>query len=98
MKDLIVIVMTVAFFALAVGYVALCNRIIGPDTFEGDTTDTGDAELGRCRHRRRRRRPARPGGGDRMIAFLQWQDALGLAIAALAVIYLIFVLIFPERF
>ncbi len=31
MKDLIVIVMTVAFFALAVGYVALCNRIIGPD-------------------------------------------------------------------
>jgi hypothetical protein len=46
MKDLIVIVMTVGFFALAVGYVALCNRIIGPDTFEGDTTDTGDAELG----------------------------------------------------
>ena len=33
-----------------------------------------------------------------MIAFLQWQDALGLAIAALAVVYLVVVLIFPERF
>ena len=44
MKDLIVIVMTVAFFALAVGYVALCNRIIGPDTFEGDTTDVGGTD------------------------------------------------------
>ena len=46
MKDLIVVIMTVGFFALAVGYVALCNRIIGPDTFEGDTTDTGDADIG----------------------------------------------------
>lgn len=33
-----------------------------------------------------------------MIAFLNWQDALGLVLAALAVVYLVFVLIFPERF
>jgi hypothetical protein len=42
MNDLIVIVMTVAFFGLAVGYVALCNRIIGPDDADPDITDTGD--------------------------------------------------------
>lgn len=30
------IVMTVAFFAVAVGYVALCNRIIGPDDLDDD--------------------------------------------------------------
>jgi len=44
MKDLIVIVMTLAFFAIAVGYVGLCNRIIGPD--EVDSTDATDADLG----------------------------------------------------
>ncbi|CAN5500184.1 hypothetical protein BH10ACT3_BH10ACT3_04660 [soil metagenome] len=33
-----------------------------------------------------------------MIAFLNWQDTLGLALAALAVVYLVLVLIFPERF
>jgi hypothetical protein len=46
MKDLIVIVMTIAFFALAVGYVALCNRIIGPDEVEPDTSGGTDADLG----------------------------------------------------
>jgi K+-transporting ATPase KdpF subunit len=33
-----------------------------------------------------------------VIAFLEWQDAVGLVLAVLAVIYLVFVLIFPERF
>jgi len=33
-----------------------------------------------------------------MIALLEWQDAVGLVIAVLAIGYLIFVLIFPERF
>ena len=33
-----------------------------------------------------------------MIAFLNWQDTLGLVLAALAVVYLILVLIFPEKF
>ena len=31
MKDLIVILMTFGFFGLCVAYVALCDRIIGPD-------------------------------------------------------------------
>lgn len=33
-----------------------------------------------------------------ILSFLQWQDAAGLVLAALAVVYLILVLIFPERF
>lgn len=33
-----------------------------------------------------------------MIAFLEWQDAAGLVLAVHAVIYLVVVLIFPERF
>ena len=31
-------------------------------------------------------------------ALLEWQDAAGLVLAALAVVYLVLVLIFPERF
>jgi len=31
-------------------------------------------------------------------AFLAWQDAVGLGLAALAVVYLVLVLIFPEKF
>ncbi len=49
MKDLIVIVMTLAFFAVSVGYVALCDRIIGPDDVEGVDGDGGsvdDADIG----------------------------------------------------
>ena len=32
MADLVFIVIVVAFFALCVGYVRLCDRIIGPDS------------------------------------------------------------------
>ena len=31
MRDVIVVVITVAFFALCVAYVRWCDRIIGPD-------------------------------------------------------------------
>ena len=31
MGDLVFILITVAFFALCVGYVRVCDRIIGPD-------------------------------------------------------------------
>lgn len=37
MKDVMVVVLTVAFFALAVGYVGLCDRIIGEDLGPGPT-------------------------------------------------------------
>lgn len=33
-----------------------------------------------------------------MMLAVEWQDAVGLVLAALAVVYLIVVLIFPERF
>lgn len=31
MKDVVVILMTLGFFAVCVAYVALCDRIVGPD-------------------------------------------------------------------
>lgn len=31
MNDLIVLVLTAAFFVVAVAYVGLCDRIVGPD-------------------------------------------------------------------
>jgi hypothetical protein len=45
--DLLFVVITVAFFALAVGYVRLCDRIIGPDPVGSEEqaepeTGTGD--------------------------------------------------------
>ena len=33
-----------------------------------------------------------------MFGFLQWQDATGLVLSVLAAFYLIFVLVFPEKF
>ena len=33
-----------------------------------------------------------------ILSFLEWQDALGLVLSVVAVIYLVIVLIFPERF
>jgi hypothetical protein len=42
MKDLIVIVTTLAFFALCVAYVRWCDRMIGPD----DVTASVEADEG----------------------------------------------------
>lgn len=36
MTDVIVLILTVAFFAIAVAYVGLCDRIIGPDPEPAD--------------------------------------------------------------
>ncbi|UDY34557.1 hypothetical protein [Dermatobacter hominis] len=40
MNDLIVLILTVVFFGVAVAYVGLCDRIIGPDPEPAD----GDAD------------------------------------------------------
>jgi hypothetical protein len=32
------------------------------------------------------------------VAFLQWQSVVGLVLAGLALVYLVLVLVFPERF
>jgi hypothetical protein len=42
-KDLIVIAMTLAFFGICVAYVALCNRIIGPDEPDDQSHDISQA-------------------------------------------------------
>lgn len=44
MDDLVVILMTLGFFALCLVYVALCDRIVGPDEQDepGDPGDRGD--------------------------------------------------------
>ena len=49
MADLVFILITVAFFALCVGYVRVCDRIIGPDPRVERTdevpAETADREL-----------------------------------------------------
>ena len=42
MGDLLFVVVTVAFFALAVAYVKGCERIVGPDT--GDLPDGAEED------------------------------------------------------
>lgn len=44
MADLLFILVTVAFFAVAAGFVSLCDRIIGPDSDHGDPHGIGEAE------------------------------------------------------
>ncbi len=46
MKDLIVVLMTVGFFAACVAYVALCDRIVGADGTEGDAGAPNGAATG----------------------------------------------------
>jgi hypothetical protein len=51
LADLVFVLIVVAFFALAAGYVALCDRIIGPDpdpdssASDDDTTTSGHRPL-----------------------------------------------------
>jgi hypothetical protein len=41
MADLLFVVITIAFFVLCVGYVHVCDRIIGPDPRLPDTEAEG---------------------------------------------------------
>jgi hypothetical protein len=43
MKDALMLLLIVAFFALCIAYVAWCDRIIGPDPAEPGVTGTADA-------------------------------------------------------
>jgi hypothetical protein len=38
-NDVLFVLITVAFFALCVGYVRVCDRIIGPDAPEASTAE-----------------------------------------------------------
>jgi hypothetical protein len=42
--DLLFIAIAVAFFAVCVGYVRLCDRIIGPDPAARDSGDPGTTD------------------------------------------------------
>lgn len=44
MPDLLYLVVTVAFFAAAAGFVTLCDRIIGPDGDHGSPQGAGEPE------------------------------------------------------
>jgi hypothetical protein len=41
MADVLYIVITVAFFAVAVAFVQLCDKVIGPDAEHPGLTETG---------------------------------------------------------
>lgn len=44
MKDVVVVLMTLGFFALCVLYISLCDRIVGPDEQDLDAVPaTGEA-------------------------------------------------------
>lgn len=47
MRDVVYLLIVVAFFALCVGYVGLCDRIIGPDPADpsGPPDTVGDPSL-----------------------------------------------------
>ncbi len=85
MADIVFVAIALAFFALCVLYVRWCDLIIGPDEVSSSRSARG-----------RRRGPAcRRGGGMIAAGYDNW---VGLVLAALAVVYLVLVLIFPERF
>lgn len=44
MSDLLYLVVTVAFFAAAAGFVTLCDRIIEPDSDHGSPDGAGEPE------------------------------------------------------
>ena len=44
MADLLFLLITVAFFAIAVGFVRVCDRVIGPDDEAGPLTEGGLAD------------------------------------------------------
>jgi hypothetical protein len=45
MADVLYLVITVAFFAATVGFVRLCDKVIGPDSDHPDADGAGDREL-----------------------------------------------------
>ncbi|HMS86804.1 MAG TPA: hypothetical protein PK748_10775 [Acidimicrobiales bacterium] len=44
MADLLFLVITVAFFAAAAGFVSVCDRVIGPDSDHADASGVGDTD------------------------------------------------------
>jgi hypothetical protein len=43
--DLLFLLITLAFFTVAVGFVSVCDRVIGPDLEHGPASGAGDVDL-----------------------------------------------------
>ena len=86
MRDVVVLAVITAFFALCVAYVWWCDRIIGPDP------DVAG------RPHRRRPRPRRCRGGRGVILAAAADNWIGLGLSVLLTIYLVVVLVRPEKF
>ena len=100
MRDVIVLAIIAVFFALCVAYVRWCDRIIGPDPDDLRTTTSTSRRPGAV-DRAGRSTPIDAGrrrrGGAVVIAAAV-DNWIGLGIAGLLAIYLVLVLVFPERF
>ena len=88
MRDVIVVAVIAVFFALCLAYVRWCDHIIGPDPIDRPDDDlvSGDASSG-----------VRRRGGAVVIAAAA-DNWIGLGLAGLLAIYLVLVLVLPERF
>ena len=92
MIDVLFIAILIAFFALMVAFVRLCEHIVGKE----------DARPALRRHRPTTRRPTRPDtaptatdrGGPGMKSY---DNLVGLIISVLVTAYLIYALIAPEK-
>ena len=88
MRDVVVLAVITAFFALCVAYVWWCDRIIGPDPDVARTTDAADEPCA---------------GADAeevrgVILAAAADNWIGLGLSVLLTIYLVVVLVRPEKF
>lgn len=91
MRDVVLVITVVAFFALAVLYVRWCDRIVGPDDDAVVVPVGDDAE------------PRDAVGGPVSAAVLAVtsagvDNAVGLVLAVVVVAYLVVALVRPESF
>ena len=89
MRDVVVLAVIAAFFALCLAYVRWCDHIIGPDP-----VDRPDDELDGGRHDAAL--DAERGVG--VIIAAAADNWIGLGLSVLLTIYLVVVLVRPERF
>ena len=87
MRDVVMLALIVAFFALCAAYIWWCDRIIGPDVDNAVDTGADDATVAN----------AGRGGAGIMIAAAA-DNWIGLGLSLLVTVYLVFVLVKPEKF
>ena len=85
MADVLFLAILVAFFALMVAFVYLCERVVGKD----EPVDTRPRSGVRLRHRIHYRR-----GGPGMKSY---DNLVGLIISIIVTAYLIYALVAPEK-